>query len=57
MSLRGRSLLKEIDLTAEEIIYLIDLGGQLRMEKHMGQRSSWLGACPVTSRPGGQRTG
>lgn len=42
MNLRGRSLLKEIDLTAEEFGHLVDLGGQLRMEKHMGQRSSRL---------------
>jgi len=42
MNLRGRSLLKETDLTAGEFIYLIDLGGQLRMEKHMGQRFSRL---------------
>ncbi len=42
MDLRGRSLLKEIDLTAEEFTYLIDLGGQLRVEKHMGQRASRL---------------
>jgi len=42
MNLRGRSLLKETDLAAGEFIYLIDLGGQLRMEKHMGQRFSRL---------------
>lgn len=42
MNLRGRSLLKETDLTAGEFIDLIDLGGQLRMEKHMGQRFSRL---------------
>jgi ornithine carbamoyltransferase len=42
MNLQGRSLLKETDLTAGEFIYLIDLAGQLRMEKHMGQRTSWL---------------
>jgi ornithine carbamoyltransferase len=42
MNLRGRSLLKEIDLTAEEFGYLIDLSAQLRKEKHSGQRGSRL---------------
>ena len=42
MNLHGRSLLKEIDLTAEEFGYLLDLAAQLRMEKHMGQRTSKL---------------
>jgi ornithine carbamoyltransferase len=42
MDLRGRSLLKEIDFTAEEFLYLVDLGGRLRMEKHLGQRTSRL---------------
>ena len=42
MNLRGRSLLKETDLTAAEFSYLIDLAGQLRTEKHMGQRFSRL---------------
>jgi ornithine carbamoyltransferase len=42
MNLRGRSLLKEIDLTAGEFTYLVDLAAQLRMERHMGQRSSKL---------------
>jgi ornithine carbamoyltransferase len=42
MSLRGRSLLKEIDLTAEEFGHLVDLGAQMRMERHMGQRTSRL---------------
>ena len=42
MNLHGRSLLKEIDLTAEEFTYLLDLAAQLRMEKHMGQRTSKL---------------
>ena len=42
MNLRGRSLLKEIDFTAEEFGYLIDLGGQLRLEKHLGQQHSRL---------------
>jgi len=42
MDLKGRSLLKEIDLTAGEFRYLIDLGEHLRLEKHMGQRTSRL---------------
>jgi ornithine carbamoyltransferase len=42
MNLRGRSLLKEIDLSAGEFTYLVDLAAQLRMERHMGQRSSKL---------------
>jgi len=36
MNLHGRSLLKEIDLTAEEFRYLIDLGARLRLEKRKG---------------------
>ncbi len=42
MNLHGRNLLKEIDFTAEEFRYLIDLGGQMRAEKHAGQRNSRL---------------
>src|ERR1700720_3010869 len=42
MNLHGRNMLKEIDFTAEEFGYLIDLGGQMRAEKHAGQRSSRL---------------
>jgi ornithine carbamoyltransferase len=42
MNLKGRSLLKETDLTPEEFLHLVDLGAQLRLEKHMGQRSSRL---------------
>jgi ornithine carbamoyltransferase len=42
MNLRGRNVLKEIDFTAEEFGYLIELGGQMRAEKHAGQRSSRL---------------
>jgi ornithine carbamoyltransferase len=38
MNLHGRSLLKEIDLTAEEFRYLVNLGARLRLEKHMGER-------------------
>ena len=38
MNLHGRSLLKEIDFTAEEFRYLIDLGARLRLEKRVGER-------------------
>jgi ornithine carbamoyltransferase len=33
MDLRGRSLLKEIDLTKDEFLFLVDLAAQLRQEK------------------------
>jgi len=36
INLRGRSLLKEVDFTREEFIYLIDLAEQLRDEKRSG---------------------
>jgi ornithine carbamoyltransferase len=42
MDLRGRSLLKETDLSAEEFVHLINLGEQMRSEKHKGERSSRL---------------
>jgi ornithine carbamoyltransferase len=42
MDLIGRNLLKEIDLSAEEFLYLVDLGGQLKMQKQLGQRTSRL---------------
>jgi ornithine carbamoyltransferase len=35
-SLLGRSLLKEIDLTAREFLYLVDLGDRVRRGKAMG---------------------
>jgi len=38
MNLHGRSLLKEIDLTADEFRYLVDLGARLRLEKCLGER-------------------
>src|SRR5579859_3466833 len=38
MNLHGRSLLKEIDLTAWEFRYLVDLGARLRLEKRLGER-------------------
>jgi ornithine carbamoyltransferase len=42
VNLQGRSLLKEIDFTAEEFRYLIDLGARLRMEKRRGWPGSRL---------------
>jgi ornithine carbamoyltransferase len=42
MNLHGRSLLKDIDLTAAEFGYLVDLGRELRLEKRLGQRTSRL---------------
>ena len=39
MDLRGRSLLKEIDLSAGEFLYLVDLGGRLRADKRAGRRA------------------
>jgi ornithine carbamoyltransferase len=36
MDLHGRSLLKELDFTREEFLYLVDLGGRLRDEKRLG---------------------
>jgi len=35
MDLRGRSLLKETDLTREEFVYLVDLGRRLREERNL----------------------
>jgi ornithine carbamoyltransferase len=42
MDLRGRSLLKETDLTADEFRYLVDLGGRLRADKRAGRRARRL---------------
>jgi ornithine carbamoyltransferase len=36
MDLHGRSLLKEIDFTREEFLYLVDLGGRVRDDKRLG---------------------
>ena len=48
MDLHGRNLLKEIDLTAEEFGYLVDLAGSLRTEKRLGQEKT--GSRAGTSR-------
>ncbi len=37
MDLHGRNLLKEIDFSPEEFLYLVDLGGRLRAEKRAGR--------------------
>jgi ornithine carbamoyltransferase len=42
MNLQGRNLLKEIDLTAAEFRYLVDLAEQLRISKRMGLRGRRL---------------
>ena len=42
MDLHGRSLLKEIDFTREEFLYLVDLGDQLRRAKQLGIREHRL---------------
>jgi len=36
MDLQGRSLLKEIDLTAEEFLYLVELAARARADKQLG---------------------
>jgi len=38
MDLRGRSVLREIDLTADEFLHLVDLGAHLRLERRIGER-------------------
>ena len=53
MNLHGRSLLKEIDFTAEEFRYLIDLGARLRLEKHMGLDRVRPGGEPAAHDQGG----
>jgi ornithine carbamoyltransferase len=47
MDLRGRSLLKETDLTAEEFLYLVGLGGRLRADKRAGRRARRLAGRSV----------
>ena len=42
MNLQGRNLLKETDLSAAEFLYLVDLGGHLRLQKRMGLRNNRL---------------
>ena len=44
MDLRGRSLLKEADLSREEFTYLVDLGHRLREEKRLGFQARRLAA-------------
>jgi ornithine carbamoyltransferase len=47
MDLIGRSLLKETDLSAEEFLYLVELGGDLKTQKRNGTRTSRLGGRSV----------
>ena len=42
MSLHGRNLLKETDLTPDEFRYLVELAGRLRLQKRMGLRYNRL---------------
>jgi ornithine carbamoyltransferase len=42
MDLRGRSLLKETDLNADEFLYLVDLARQVRAEKSRGETGQRL---------------
>src|SRR6266568_1776248 len=42
IDLHGRSLLKEIDFSPDEFLYLVDLGARLRAEKRAGGRGSRL---------------
>ena len=42
MDLRGRSLLKELDFTREELLFLLDLAARVRAEKRAGQRPQRL---------------
>jgi len=42
MDLRGRSVLREIDLTADEFLYLVGLGAHVRLEKRIGERLNRL---------------
>ena len=39
IDLRGRNLLKEIDFTPEEFLYLVNLADCLRAEKRLGHRA------------------
>ena len=43
VDLRGRNLLKEIDLTAEEFLYLVDLAAELRDREapRLGESTGW----------------
>ena len=47
MQLQGRNLLKEIDLTRQEFLYLVDLGERLREEKRSGQQAQRLAGCNI----------
>src|SRR5216117_2088768 len=42
MNLQGRNLLKETDLSAAEFLYVLELGGRLRLQKRMGLRNNRL---------------
>jgi ornithine carbamoyltransferase len=47
MDLRGRSLLKEIDLTPEEFLHLVELGARVRADKQLGFRQHRLAGLNI----------
>jgi ornithine carbamoyltransferase len=47
MDLRGRSLLKELDFTQEELLFLLDLAARVRAEKQAGQRPRRLAGLNI----------
>jgi ornithine carbamoyltransferase len=58
IDLRGRNLLKEIDFTPEEFLYLVDLGGRLRAEKRAGGPAGRSGpGTPAAGQPGARLAG
>ena len=61
MDLHGRNLLKEIDFSPEEFLYLVDLGGRLRAEKRAGRPPGGgtrpAGQPSAAGRPGGRLGG
>ncbi len=63
IDLHGRNLLKEIDFTPEEFLYLVNLGGRLRAEKRAGRLGGGPAGDPAAGpggppgRPGGRLAG
>jgi ornithine carbamoyltransferase len=54
MDLHGRSLLKEADFTKDEFLSIVDLAGQLRLEKRTGterQRMTGLNIALIFEKP------
>ncbi len=52
MDLHGRSLLKDVDFTKEEFLFIIDLAEELRRDKHAGAERQrwWVATSPSSSR-------